>query len=104
MTAFHPSAQRNAFRRPGVRLQSRSCVRWNQSPDDPVADEGRACHFDSNRHNNTNTKANSHVHAHGNPITIAIANRYGYTESKSIPGALHPFPPMVESSNAHSQF
>ena len=46
------------------------------------ADKGRACHFDSNRHNNTNTKANSHVHAHGNPITIAIANRYGYTENK----------------------
>ena len=62
-----------------------------ESLDDPVADEGRACHFDSNRHNNTNTKANSHVHAQGNPITIAIANRYGYTESKSTSPRLAPF-------------
>ena len=30
-SAFHPSAQRNAFRRRDVRLQSRSFGRWNQS-------------------------------------------------------------------------
>ena len=73
-----------------MRLQSRSFAPWNQSADDPVADKGRACHFDSNRHNNTNTKANSHVHAHANPITIAIANRYCYTDSKSTARRLAP--------------
>jgi hypothetical protein len=31
-SAFHPHAQRNAFRRRGARLQSRSFARWNQSP------------------------------------------------------------------------
>ena len=30
-SAFHPRAQRNAFRRRDVRLQSRSFARWNQS-------------------------------------------------------------------------
>ena len=30
-SAFHPHAQRNAFRRRDVRLQSRSFARWNQS-------------------------------------------------------------------------
>ena len=79
---FSSACTRSVFRCRDVRLQSRSFAPWNQSADDPVADKGRACHFDSNRHNNTNTKANSHVHAHGNPITIAIANRYGYTEKK----------------------
>ena len=79
---FSAACTRSVFRCRDMRLQSRSFAPWNQSADDPVADKGRACHFDSNRHNNTNTKANSHVHAHGNPITIAIANRYGYTENK----------------------
>jgi hypothetical protein len=76
--------------KPPVRLQSRSFARWSQSPYDPVTDKSRACHFDSNRHSNTNTKANSHVHAHGNPITIAITNRYGYTDSKSTAPRLAP--------------
>ena len=30
-SAFHPRAQRNAFRRHDARLQSRSFARWNQS-------------------------------------------------------------------------
>jgi len=73
-SAFHPHAQRSVDPR-DARQQSRSFAHWNQSPDDPVADESRACHFDSNRHSNTNTNTNSHVHA--------IANRDGYIDSKS---------------------
>jgi hypothetical protein len=57
------------------------------------------------RHSNTNTKAKSHVHAHGNPITIAIANRYGYTDIKSTARRLAPlFRQWLSRPTLNSQF